>query len=64
MEIIAVYDYSNVVDIDETLSTWKEILERYGYAPIGSSAIRAQFHSNGKYSSAIAAYTSTWCYCF
>lgn len=57
MERVAPFHYSLLVDIDETLSTWKEFLQRYGYAPKGELAIRTQFRINGRHYSSVCAYT-------
>lgn len=46
------------IDVDETLSTWKEILQRYGYAPEGEIAVRMQFQINGQHYSSICAYSA------
>lgn len=43
MEAAAPFHYSLFVDINETLSTWKEFLQRYSYAPRGDLALRTQF---------------------
>ena len=53
----APFHFSLLVDIDETLSTWKEFLQRYGYAPVGEEAIRTQFRINGRHYSSVCAYS-------
>ena len=50
--------YTRIVDVDETLSTWKEFLQRYGYAPKGEVAVRTQFQINGKHFSSVCAYSA------
>ena len=57
MENAAPFHYSLLVDIDETLCTWKEFLQRYGYAPAGEVAVRTQFRINGRHFSAVCAYS-------
>lgn len=51
------FHFSRLVDIDETLSTWKGFLQRYGYAPKGHEAIKTQFRINGRHYSSICAYS-------
>lgn len=58
MNNCAPFHYSRFVDIDETLSTWKEFLQRYGYAPRGEVALKTQFRINGKHYSSICAYSA------
>lgn len=57
MENVAPFHYSLLVDIDETLSTWKEFLQRYGYAPKGQVALKTQFRIDGRHYSSICAYS-------
>lgn len=57
MDKAAPFHYSLLVDIDETLSTWKEFLQRYGYSPRGSVALRSQFKINGRHYSSVCAYS-------
>ena len=49
--------YSRLVDVDETTSSQKEFLQRYGYAPRGQVAVKTQFHINGRSFSSICAYS-------
>ena len=58
MNKCAPFHYSRFVDIDETLSTWKEFLQRHGYAPRGEVALKTQFRINGKHYSSICAYSA------
>jgi transposase len=58
MRNAAPFDFWQFVDIDETLSTYKEFFQRYGYAPKGEVALKTQFQINGKQYSAIAAYSA------
>ena len=58
MNRCAPFHYSRFVDIDETLSTWKEFLQRHGYAPKGEVALKTQFRINGKHYSSICAYSA------
>jgi transposase len=64
MENAGPYDMSRLVDIDETLSTAKEFLEKYGYAPVGDIAERVQFIINGEAYSAIVAYSAMGVLCY
>ena len=57
MENAAPFHFSLLVDIDETLSTWKEFLERYGYAPVREEAVRTQFRINGRHYLSVCAYS-------
>ena len=57
MEAIGSYPDYVLCDIDETLSTAKEFLQRRGYAPRGNPAFKTQFEINGKHYSAVVAYT-------
>jgi hypothetical protein len=50
--------FSRIVDVDETLSTLKEFLQRYGYVPKGEVAVRTQFQINGKHYSSVCAYSA------
>lgn len=56
MEHAAPFEFWQFVDIDETLSTYKEFFQRYGYAPKGEVAMKTQFQINGRQYSSIAAY--------
>jgi transposase len=58
MDDIGHVDYFRIVDVDETLSTWKEFLQRYGYAPKGEVAVRTQFQINGQHYSSVCAYSA------
>ena len=49
--------YSRLVDVDETTSSQKEFLHRYGCAPRGKVAVKTQFHINGRSFSSICAYS-------
>lgn len=58
MARVAQVHYSRLVDIDETTSTYKEFLQRYGYVPRGRVAVKTQFHINGRSFSSICAYSA------
>ena len=58
MENAAPFDFWRFVDIDETLSTHKEFFQRYGHAPKGVVALKAQFQIDSRQYSAIAAYSA------
>lgn len=58
MDNISHIYHSRIVDIDETLSTWKEFLQRYGYAPKGEIAVRTQFQIIGQHYSSVCAYSA------
>ena len=58
MARVAQVHYSRLVDIDETTSTYKEFLQRCGYAPRGRVAVKTQFHINGLSFSSICAYSA------
>ena len=49
--------FSLLADIYETLSTWKEFLQRYGYAPVGEEAVRTKYRINRRHFSSICAYS-------
>jgi hypothetical protein len=57
MRNCAPFHCSRFVDIDETLSTWKEFLQRYGYAPKGEGAFKSQYRMNGRHYLSICAYS-------
>ena len=57
MARVAPVHYSRLVDVDETTSSQKEFLQRYGYAPRGQVAVKTQFHINGRSFSSICAYS-------
>lgn len=57
MNNVAPISYTRLINIDETLSTAKEYLQKYGISPIGKKAIRPQFRINGIACSAIVAYS-------
>ena len=57
MESAAPFHFSLFVDIEETLSTWRDFLQRYGYAPRGEVALRTQFRVNGAHYSSVCAYS-------
>ena len=54
----APFHFTRFVDIDETLSTWKEFLQKYGYAPKGEVALKTQYQINGQHYSSICAYSA------
>lgn len=54
---IAPVDPMNLVDVDETLSTAEEFLQKYGWSPSGEPAYYQQIRINGRAYSTIAAYT-------
>ena len=58
MDNAAPFDFWRFVDIDETLSTYKEFFQRYGYAPKGEVALKTQFQIDSRQYSAIAAYSA------
>lgn len=58
MARVAQVHHSRLVDIDETTSSQKEFLQRYGYAPRGNVAVKTQFHINGRSFSSICAYSA------
>ena len=59
MDTAGYYDGHRFLDIDETLTSYKEFFQRYGYAPKGDVALKTQFQINGRQYSSIAAYSST-----
>ena len=58
MEHAAPLEFWQFVDIDETLSTYKDFFQRYGYAPKRELAMKTQFQINGHQYSSIAAYSA------
>ena len=58
MRNAAPFDHFRLLDIDETLSTYKEFFQRHGYAPKGEVALKTQFQIDGRQYSSIAAYSS------
>lgn len=58
LERVGPIAHTRLVDIDETLSTWKEFLSRRGYAPVGDPAFKTQFVINSKHFSAIVMYSA------
>lgn len=58
MDTAGPFDGFRFVDIDETLSTYKEFFQKYGYAPQGEIALKTQFQVDGRQYSSIAAYSS------
>ena len=48
MDTAGYYDGHRFLDIDETLSSYKEFFQRYGYAPKGDVALKTQFQINGR----------------
>lgn len=58
MERAGPFHFSRFVDIDETLSTWKEFQQRYGFSMRGDVALRTQFRINGRHYSSVCAYAA------
>ena len=58
LENAAPFHGSRFLDIDGTLSTYKEFFQRYGYAPKGQQASKTQFKFDDKQYSSIAASSS------
>lgn len=58
MDTAGAFDGFRFLDIDETLSTYKEFFQKYGYAPKGEIALKTQFQIDGRQYSSIAAYSS------
>ena len=58
MNNAAPFEAFRFLDIDETLSTYKEFFQKYGYAPAGEVALKTQFQINGRQYSSIAAYSA------
>ena len=58
MHNAAPFSHFRFLDIDETLSTYKEFFQRHGYAPKGQVALKTQFQIDGRQYSSIAAYSS------
>ena len=52
------YDGFRFLDIDETQSSYKEFVQRYGYAPKREVALNTQFQINSRQYSSIAANAS------
>lgn len=58
MRNAAPFNHFRFLDIDETLSTYKEFFQKHGYAPKGQVALKTQFQIDGRQYSSIAAYSS------
>lgn len=57
MRNAAPFDHFRLLDIDETLSTYKEFFQKHGYAPKGEVALKTQLEVDGRQYSSIAAYS-------
>jgi len=64
MDNMKYIDPLRIIDVDETLSTEKELRRRYGYAPRGERAVMTQIHIDNKHYSVIAAYSPNGFICW